>query len=438
MAVSCFRQSKSASSLRQKVVSWDCTCFPVVAALAFSMRPLPTKAPAVLRGTAKAVLKAAAAFTPISQRLSPLFLGRITSFAEHCETVSALPARFARKDFYLPIVNAATERRTAPTCLTEDELSAFWSQVPSYQGGLEIKTPPVFLAGIREASILSDGITVRSRDNYVFHEPFHDPEHLPQSQLRGPFLPTIDRYPRGAYIHLGLLWGTSHFHWVLDVLTRFAIVERFDELRQTPIILPKGITRAQYQSLALLGIDRKRIVEFEGSHWRVEYLYFPSFVGVTGSPTSFGVEWLRQRLLPASCGGHRRIYISRNDASSRRIVNEADLIKELTPLGFEVACLAEMDFPHQVRLFSEASVIIAPHGAGLTNCAFTPSGAVIIEAFAPNYINGCFWALANVCGHRYGFVIGEQHNQDIKVDIKGIFDLLGITAAPTAPHYRSP
>ena len=62
---------------------------------------------------------------------------------------------------------------------------------------------------------------------------------------------------------------TSHFLWVLDVLTRFAIIERFDELRQTPIILPKGITRAQYQSLALLGIDRKRIVEFEGSHWQV-------------------------------------------------------------------------------------------------------------------------------------------------------------------------
>jgi capsular polysaccharide biosynthesis protein len=94
---------------------------------------------------------------------------------------------------------------------------------------------------------------------------------------------------------------------------------------------------------------------------------------VTGKPTSFGVEWLRQRLLPASCRGHRRIYISRNDASSRRIVNEADLIKELTPL-------AETDFPHQVRLFNKASVIIAPHGAGLTNCVFAPSGAVIIVA----------------------------------------------------------
>jgi capsular polysaccharide biosynthesis protein len=396
-----------------------------------------TKARAALRGTAKAVLKAAAAFTPISQRLSPLFLGRITSFAEHCETVSTLPTQFARKDFYLPIMNLATERRIAPICLTDDELSAFWLQVTKYQEGLEIKAPPVFLAGIREASILSDGITVRSRDHYAFQEPFHIPEILAQNQLRAPFLPTIDRSPRGAYIHLGSLWCTAHYHWVLEVLPRFAILERFDELRQTPIILPKGITRAQYQSLALFGIDRKRIVEFDGSHWRVEYLYFPSLVGVSGNPTSFGVEWLRQRLVPGSCCGHRQIYISRNDASSRRILNEADLIKELTPLGFEVVCLAETDFPHQVRLFNEASVIIAPHGGGLTNCVFAPSGAVIIEVFAPNYINGCFWALANACGHRYGFLIGEQHDQDIKVDIKGILDLLGITAVSTALHCRS-
>ena len=284
---------------------------------------LRTKARAALRGTAKAVLKAAAVFTPISQRLSPLFLGRITSFAEHCETVTALPARFASKAFYLPIMNLATERRTAPICLTDDELSAFWLQVTNYQEGLEIKAPPVFLAGIREASILSDGITVRSRDHYAFQEPFHTPKILAQNQSRAPFLPTTDRYPRGAYIHLGSLWCTTHhYHWVLDVLPRFAILERFDELRQTPIILPKGITRAQYQSLALLGIDRKRIVEFDGSHWRVEYLYFPSLVGVTGNPTSFGVEWLRQRLVPASCRGHRRIYISRNDASSRRILTK--------------------------------------------------------------------------------------------------------------------
>jgi capsular polysaccharide biosynthesis protein len=227
----------------------------------------------------------------------------------------------------------------------------------------------------------------------------------------------------GAYIHLGLLWGTSHFHWVLDVLPRLGIVERFHELRDIPIILPTGITRAQYQSLDLLNVERKRLIEFSGNHWRVEYLYFPSPIGITGNPTSFAVQWLRQRF--ASNGvGHKRVYISRKDTGSRRISNETDLVKELTPLGFEVAYLGDMVFSDQVKLFGEASAIIAPHGAGLTNTVFSRSGTVIVEAFAPNYINGCFWALANLCGHRYGFVIGAQRDQDIQVDIERTLKLL--------------
>jgi len=62
------------------------SCFGSVGVL---NAPSSKETRAALRGTAKAVLKAAAAFTPISQRLSPLVLGRITSFAEHCETVRA-------------------------------------------------------------------------------------------------------------------------------------------------------------------------------------------------------------------------------------------------------------------------------------------------------------------------------------------------------------
>jgi len=49
------------------------SCFGSVGVL---NAPSSKETRAALRGTAKAVLKAAAAFTPISQRLSPLVLGR--------------------------------------------------------------------------------------------------------------------------------------------------------------------------------------------------------------------------------------------------------------------------------------------------------------------------------------------------------------------------
>ena len=113
----------------------------------------------------------------------------------------------------------------------------------------------------------------------------------------------------------------------------------------------------------------------------------------------------------------RRLYISREDATSRRIINEKDLVKELVLHGFEVVTLSGMSFAHQVRLFNEAEIIVGPHGAGFTNAVFAQPGATLIELLSPNWMHGCFWALASACGHRYGFMIGTQHGEDIEADI---------------------
>jgi capsular polysaccharide biosynthesis protein len=101
----------------------------------------------------------------------------------------------------------------------------------------------------------------------------------------------------------------------------------------------------------------------------------------------------------------------------RRIVNEADLVKELITYGFDVVTLGGMSFADQARLFNEAEIIVGPHGAGFQNAVFAQPGATLIDLFSPNYINGCYWALANACGHRYGFTVGTQSGDDIKADI---------------------
>jgi capsular polysaccharide biosynthesis protein len=83
-----------------------------------------------------------------------------------------------------------------------------------------------------------------------------------------------------------------------------------------------------------------------------------------------------------------------------------------------------MPFADQVRIYGEAEIIMGPHGGGLTNAVFAQPGATVIEVFLPTYINGCFPALANACGHRYGFTIGMQRGQDIEVDVGKILHLL--------------
>ena len=92
-------------------------------------------------------------------------------------------------------------------------------------------------------------------------------------------------------------------------------------------------------------------------------------------------------------------------------------MKELVLHGFEVVTLSGISFAHQVRLFNEAEIIVGPHGAGFTNAVFAQPGATLIELLSPNWMHGCFWALASACGHRYGFMIGTQHGEDIEADI---------------------
>src|SRR6516164_2717906 len=168
-----------------------------------------------LRKRVRGLALTAASATPIVRRyLSPLRLRRTTSFQTHCEQARELPKQIGSRGFYLQVHGAMTERRVPPFCLAEEQLAAFWAQVPFYQHGLEHDVQPAFLAGLCNASVLSGGTVVRSSDNFLFYEPFHVPKHVWQSGLSRLLLPPIDLDLRGDYIHLGLLWATAHYHWV--------------------------------------------------------------------------------------------------------------------------------------------------------------------------------------------------------------------------------
>ena len=61
-----------------------------------------------------------------------------------------------------------------------------------------------------------------------------------------------------------------------------------------------------------------------------------------------------------------KIYVSRRK-SSRGPSNELEVENELRALGFEILFPEELSFAQQVFVFSNASFLIGPHGAGLTN-----------------------------------------------------------------------
>ena len=74
-----------------------------------------------------------------------------------------------------------------------------------------------------------------------------------------------------------------------------------------------------------------------------------------------------------------KIYIRREDANYRKILNEADLISKLRKLEFEIINPQHFEILEQMKIFSNADLIIAAHGSNLSNIIFCQKGTKIIE-----------------------------------------------------------
>ena len=121
-----------------------------------------------------------------------------------------------------------------------------------------------------------------------------------------------------------------------------------------------------------------------------------------------------------------RVFVSRRSARGRRLLDEDALAPLLARHGFEPVEMERLSWEAQVARMSRTEVILAPHGAGLTNMLFCPAGATIVEIADPAYPNPNFYAMAAALGHRYATVagrgVGGGHplRQDLAVDPRAL------------------
>lgn len=108
-------------------------------------------------------------------------------------------------------------------------------------------------------------------------------------------------------------------------------------------------------------------------------------------------------------GAASRLYISRKKAGRRHLVNEEQLLPILKEYGFAPVFLEEMEVQDQIRLFSKATHVIAPHGAGLANLVFAPYNTRILE-IRPLMSSGnyCFNALCQCGWTRHEVIVPKK------------------------------
>jgi capsular polysaccharide biosynthesis protein len=81
--------------------------------------------------------------------------------------------------------------------------------------------------------------------------------------------------------------------------------------------------------------------------------------------------------------------------------NEPELTARLKQIGFEVWRLDGMTLADQQALLASARVVVAEHGAALTNIVWCPKGATVVDIHPSVPAMPCFKILAEQRGLRY-------------------------------------
>jgi capsular polysaccharide biosynthesis protein len=253
------------------------------------------------------------------------------------------------------------------------------------------------------------------------------------------------RIPRATWI-LERVYH-NHSHWLTAHLPKLLLLRERRTLDD--VLLPASRPGRMDDSLRLAGFDPERFPTFDPERplavdaltvidtdrFRPELLRL-----VRNAMAASGATAPSGAIAPS-----RRIFISRSKAGRRRLVNEDHLWPVLAAAGFERVHMEDLTFAGQVALMRDTAVLLAPHGAGLTNMLFCPPGTDVVELADLGFPNPNFYAIASAMGHRYWLLaaeaLGDGHplEKDLRADIRGVEALLAqLPASPTTVPVDAP
>ena len=279
-----------------------------------------------------------------------------------------------------------------------------------------VGSPPLALTGskyIADASISPNVQTLN-----VINSLRESPKRLVAGERRGPNL------EEAVLLHNS--WEDGYFHWVAETITRLEGVERYTEEtgREPKLIVGPDLNSFQRETLELLGYDDDDLVHWDATYCSVDRLVVPSMRREIDppNPSPFSYRWLRESLRERALREvdtsrfSERVYISRDDAATRRLLNESEALEVLESYGFERYELSSMAVLETIALFAQAKCIVTPHGAGLTDLIHTDDVSVV-ELMPANRVNGIYYMVTKQVDGWYGYISCETTGGDVTVDV---------------------
>jgi len=227
----------------------------------------------------------------------------------------------------------------------------------------------------------------------------------------------------------------NYGHWMIDGLSRLLLMKQTMNLSDIKYIAtPKFHFDFQRESLETLGFGPDKIIEISA----LECVQFEELIcssAPRGTASTICPGWIvdeYRKLLPNNTQTHarkKRLYVSRKDASSRKLVNEDAVIALLERYGFESVQLSHYNFHDKIALFQQSECIVGLTGAGLTNIMFCDKGTKLLELFPPSFIHYLYSSIATHLDFDYQYLTLKNASSLSRFnkyfgDLRGDLDLL--------------
>ncbi len=183
-------------------------------------------------------------------------------------------------------------------------------------------------------------------------------------------------------ILITFLYPENYFHWWVDMLARLGIVKSKVNLNQYTFIVNTPLNSWQEQSLELILGFKPDLFVRGIKNVEVKHLLTISSIRTKERFSKIGLEVFRKNLLRFKSGnsvGPKKIFISRKREAGRNITNENECEAVFDKFGIKKVFFEDLPLLDQIKMINEADLVIAVHGAALTNILFASPNLKVIE-----------------------------------------------------------
>jgi hypothetical protein len=216
-------------------------------------------------------------------------------------------------------------------------------------------------------------------------------------------------------------WGASFTHFLYDYVTRIYHFCESGVADPRKCIFVLGGAPTEFHELVLSSLCGLLGLTPENFHFPLAGHNMVSAGRTFWFTDQHGFMHPAQMVHPRSIAAIRRIiagisvpaarwpyiYLSRGDAGARRLQNEAQIVPRLEALGFKSVRLAELPILEQLGLLRGATLIVAPHGMGLSNIIFNDGPLRVVELHSPFGGTEAYALIARALGFSYDYVLGS-------------------------------